>query len=383
MDFPKSVPNVGLVGGVFVDENTGTGQVGSLIPAAWGTAVTQEILAVIQAAGLSPSEADLTQLVRAIRTIGQASTASYALDTGAVNAYVAAFTPAITSRVSGRVLRFIAANTNTSSSTFNDGTGLANLIGLAGLALQGGEVVAGGICTVVWNSASWGGAGAYVLLSCENGALQVAAATKSQHAVTLTQLKNCGSQMFSANGTFNVPAGVTSVYVTLCGGGGGGAAYFDVSSAGGGGGGGASGLRVPIAVTPLAAITVTVGGAGTGGQAAGAAGVAGGASSFGALLSAPGGGGGASAGAGGSGGGGSGSIVAGGGGQAYNPSATSAEQGGSGGSSAFGAGGFGSLRAGSVAAAQGGGYGAGGGGGCRTVGAPGSKGFVLVEWNQQ
>ena len=40
MDFPKSVPNIGLVDGQFVDENVSTGTPGSLIPSAWGNAVT-------------------------------------------------------------------------------------------------------------------------------------------------------------------------------------------------------------------------------------------------------------------------------------------------------------------------------------------------------
>ncbi|MGC3891295.1 gp53-like domain-containing protein [Pseudomonas urmiensis] len=67
MDYPKSTPNVGLVGGKFVDENAGTGQPGSLIPATWGNAVTDELLAVITAAGLEPSESDLGQLQKAIQ----------------------------------------------------------------------------------------------------------------------------------------------------------------------------------------------------------------------------------------------------------------------------------------------------------------------------
>lgn len=69
MDFPKSVPGVGLVDGKFVDENQATGQVGSLIPSAWGNAVTQEMLAVIVAAGLQPSEASLVQLLEALRAM--------------------------------------------------------------------------------------------------------------------------------------------------------------------------------------------------------------------------------------------------------------------------------------------------------------------------
>ncbi|CAI8876382.1 hypothetical protein EMIT053CA3_310024 [Pseudomonas donghuensis] len=69
MDFPKTTPGVGLVNGKFADENPSTGQIGSLIPAAWGNAVTQEILNVIAAAGMAANEGDLSQLLKAIQTI--------------------------------------------------------------------------------------------------------------------------------------------------------------------------------------------------------------------------------------------------------------------------------------------------------------------------
>lgn len=69
MDYPKSVPNVGLVGGKFVDENTTTGQVGSLIPATWGSAVTDEILNVIMSGGVAPEENQNDQLLLAIKEI--------------------------------------------------------------------------------------------------------------------------------------------------------------------------------------------------------------------------------------------------------------------------------------------------------------------------
>lgn len=69
MDYPKSVPNVGLVGGKFVDENTATGQVGSLIPATWGSAVTDEILNVIMGGGYVPDETEDGQLLKAIKQI--------------------------------------------------------------------------------------------------------------------------------------------------------------------------------------------------------------------------------------------------------------------------------------------------------------------------
>lgn len=85
MDFPKSVPGVGLVGDRFVDEDAAVGQQGSLIPAAWGNAVTLEIVNVILAAGLEPEEGDVTQLAQAIAAlVPSAPVTSVAGKTGAV-----------------------------------------------------------------------------------------------------------------------------------------------------------------------------------------------------------------------------------------------------------------------------------------------------------
>lgn len=70
MDYPKSVPAVGLVNGRFVDENPATGMPGSLIPASWGNAVTEEVLGVIKAAGLKPSESKNNQLLESLTTLG-------------------------------------------------------------------------------------------------------------------------------------------------------------------------------------------------------------------------------------------------------------------------------------------------------------------------
>ncbi|MBF6030843.1 hypothetical protein ICY20_24135 [Pseudomonas sp. P115] len=67
MDFPKSVPGVGLVNGEFIDEDPLAATPGSLIPSVWGNSVTHEILNVIKDAGLEPAEADNTQLSKAIK----------------------------------------------------------------------------------------------------------------------------------------------------------------------------------------------------------------------------------------------------------------------------------------------------------------------------
>lgn len=67
MDFPRSVPSVGLVDGKFIDEDAVAGTPGSLIPSAWGNAVTLEILNVIEAAGLEPDEENTAQLLAAVQ----------------------------------------------------------------------------------------------------------------------------------------------------------------------------------------------------------------------------------------------------------------------------------------------------------------------------
>lgn len=69
MDYPKSVPSAGLVNGRFVDENPLLGTPGSLIPADWGNGVTEELLTVIRAAGLVPSESESDQLLRALKNV--------------------------------------------------------------------------------------------------------------------------------------------------------------------------------------------------------------------------------------------------------------------------------------------------------------------------
>jgi Phage Tail Collar Domain len=67
MDYPKSVPSIGLgPDGKFSDGDPQTGQQPSLDPAVWANAVTDEILAVIRGAGLEPQEGANAQLFEAI-----------------------------------------------------------------------------------------------------------------------------------------------------------------------------------------------------------------------------------------------------------------------------------------------------------------------------
>jgi hypothetical protein len=207
-----------------------------------------------------------------------------------------------------------------------------------------------------------------------------------------------GRQLFTSSGTFNVPSGVTKVYLTMVAGGGGGAGGAQTpSKGGGGGGGGASLLKYPLTVTPGAALTVTIGAGGAGGTPANIAGVngtVGGNTSFDSVTVSGGGAGQMSAGAGlyGAGGVGAGGFDAsaqtGGtsGLQGGNGADADTNGGGGGGGTPFGAGGTGannanSNEAGHAATANtGAGGGAGGTDTGGTVGGNGGSGFCLVEW---
>ena len=119
--------------------------------------------------------------------------------------------------------------------------------------------------------------------------------------VNRTNIALTTTQTFTANGTWNCPAGITSVFVLVYGGGGGGGGggYSSTSTgrgSGGGGGGGGYMKAQTLSVTPGTAYAITVGAGGAGGAVGTGydhnGGKSGGASSFGTLLSANGGSGG-------------------------------------------------------------------------------------------
>lgn len=69
MDYPKSLPGIGLIGGKFSDANPVTGTPGSWIAAAWANALMDELLGVITDAGLTPSEEDNGQVLKALKAL--------------------------------------------------------------------------------------------------------------------------------------------------------------------------------------------------------------------------------------------------------------------------------------------------------------------------
>lgn len=210
---------------------------------------------------------------------------------------------------------------------------------------------------------------------------------------------------FESAGSFTVPAGVTTLYVSGCaaGGGSGAGAGSTSSFVGGGGGGGGAGqsiIKQAVTVTPGQVINITIGNAGTAGVRNSSAGNnggnggSGGNTIFGSFFTLTGGGGGVggvSAASGGAGGGAAGSgYPYGSDGQDSTTNNASAD-GGSGASSPFGGGG-GKGKSGK-SSGNGGyaayGYGAGGGGGAGVytlvsglggAGSAGSPGILIIEW---
>lgn len=185
--------------------------------------------------------------------------------------------------------------------------------------------------------------------------------------------------IFTGNGNWTVPAGVTKAKVTVVGGGGSGGvgqSGYGTNCGGGGGGGGGSSIEIVTGLTPGSSVYVTVGGTG-------------GTSSFGAFLSATGGANGTNGSApgsnatvfrnGGAGGlGANGTINNAGGGGGLGCGGT-AGGGGNGGSSIFGGGANGSQGAGVAGRA----YGGGGSGTTSTSGAgAGAAGIVIIEYQE-
>ncbi|WP_443700301.1 hypothetical protein [Pseudomonas sp.] len=152
-------------------------------------------------------------------TVGQLQSGygSFAIDSGSANACICNFTPAITTRSEGQVLRFKVNMANTGASTLNDGFGVVNLVGGAHAPLQGGELFSGGDALVQWNTNLYGGT--YILLFCTGAPEQIAPATKSQHAVQAARVGVAGGLgrrniLINARGSINVRGYVSGTATT-------------------------------------------------------------------------------------------------------------------------------------------------------------------------
>lgn len=139
----------------YVDLNEASGIDGSIPPAKFFNNIQSEILAVITGAGLTPSDADLTQLEQAVRSMiptptgapSDASLVHFATDSGAVNALDVTLTPATASLAAGFMMFVAPVATNNGASSANihtsSSTVTCDIVRDDGADLSGGELVAG------------------------------------------------------------------------------------------------------------------------------------------------------------------------------------------------------------------------------------------------
>lgn len=300
---------------------------------------------------------------------------AYTTDVGTTDAY-SIVERGVVSYKSGQSFKIKVTTANTGPATVNvNNLGAKAIVKAVSTPLSTGDILAGQVITLTYDG------------------------TNFQMS---SPVSTSGYQefIFTANGTFTVPRGVTTVLVDIAGGGGGGGGGLNNSSSAGGGGGGEGSLDTVSSVTPLTQYSVVVGAGGSAG-AGGGNGGNGGASSFNGISKAGGIGGqgttsgqtggaagGASAGAGGNGntGGGNGTAGStgtggGAGGAGGTGSSPNYAGGGGGGASGIGVtGGSGAVGAlGSNGGA--GGYGGAGGGGASNQGAGGigGAGFVIIK----
>lgn len=250
----------------YVNGNPSSGIQGSIIPAGAVENPQRELIALIQAAGLTPSNSDLSQVAKAI----QSGQLNFAVAGGTANALTAALSPTVAALEAGMTFLIKASALNTGAATLNiDGTGNKSIVKGGSLPLDPGDL---------------------------NGLVAIGYDGTNFNLLTSPKSGFSNRQIFTVSGTFTPPAGVTKVKVSVWGAGGGSGGTFGAGSGsqGGGGGGFAQGI---IPVTPGIGVPVTIGSGGAAGIGASTptAGGNGGTSSFGASISATGGAGGIAA----------------------------------------------------------------------------------------
>lgn len=139
----------------YVNGNPATGTPGSIIPAGAVEPAQREIVAVIAAAGLTPTDGNNTQLLAAL----QIAANPVANDTGTVNAMVVNLGPGFSlaefSKITVKALNTVTGATAVQISTNSVLVGTYNLTRADASALNPYDVVAGEVFTAVYDGAEF------------------------------------------------------------------------------------------------------------------------------------------------------------------------------------------------------------------------------------
>jgi hypothetical protein len=208
----------------YINGNPSIGLAGSIPPAQAFEHPMREIVHMILKSGLVPSEADLYQLLKAIRT----QKVNFAIDTGTTNNLVCVFDPVLEAYNNGLVIRIRVSHTNTGPAVIDGGPGFTNIVRIDGSPLSAGDMSTGGIAKLVYID------GVFQLLNPNLAAAierAIAAITGGGPPPTgggnTTYITNqfngfAGMQAWENAGTFDwtVPGGVLKVWLRLWAGGG-------------------------------------------------------------------------------------------------------------------------------------------------------------------
>ena len=112
-----------------------------------------EIINAIVAAGLVPTDDDLTQLTEAIKLLGRIP---FVEDSGSVNALVANPAPAFTAYAQPMIIAIQVAYTSTGNTTLNvSGLGAVPLLRMSGAQLTPGDLIVNGVILVGYDGANF------------------------------------------------------------------------------------------------------------------------------------------------------------------------------------------------------------------------------------
>jgi hypothetical protein len=179
--------------GYFTNGNPSTGVAATILDADFMNMVMLELTNVVTGAGLTLSKTTYTQVMSAIRRIGQNTVVL--TDTGVANAYTATnAVPLVAGTwVDGVVQAVKIAHANTGASTYApDGLTAIPIYGLGLQPLQGTEMAVGGTAILMRTTIAGVNSGnsICVLMECAGGAQQVATATQSLHSVQFGQAQS-------------------------------------------------------------------------------------------------------------------------------------------------------------------------------------------------
>ena len=228
----------------YINGNPAVGLQGSIPPAAAFEYPMRELVAMIAGGGFTPSDSDLQQLLKAVRS----QLVNYCVDQGTLpNNYIATFNPPVTTYQLGMPFRLRIANTNTGPSSFDAGGGRHPIKRYGGADPSAGDIVAGSVVELLWDGTNF-----------EMTNFNPGTGTGSPPPVVVSALVNV--QVFYVSGTY-LPTTGASKALFFCTAGG---ASGSVACGGGGGGGGAGATSIAVisSMTGIVSLPVVVGAGG-------------------------------------------------------------------------------------------------------------------------